>query len=289
VRLPSGPAHGSHGFGDPGIDPEVAGDARGSGLDEPSDLGCVPCLPPNACSPIYHFEPDEDGGLLGSEHKSLLSRLRLRIRVATPAGRWSPPFALTEATNYHCFTDHAAVDATAARRTSPRRAASSGAQMSDATSPLVLRVSIRELAPTIFICVEDASETPPCCLRNETQHTVWFGLVLPTTSTAFAESIAKPKASFSSHRTKAAGDRLVWHALPPAVEVPLLWDFHKMAASGRKPERSLSVLVATSDPEAAARPAAATVAQFSFGELYTVKAMRRDAGSGTGPSKSLDP
>jgi hypothetical protein len=245
VRLP--PAlvgHGSlHAGGGQTLSPAAPGDARGRSVDEPTDLGALPSLPPSACSPVYHFEEDTDGGLrkTDSSKKNLLSRLRLRLRVAEPAGRWSPPFPLNEATNYHYFA-HIQPDAR------PRPAALDRSSPSATPTPpsMVVRISIREMAPTVFVCVEDATGTPPCCLRNEAGVPVWFAVVPPEaranaplaaggTTLALsrggivAPAFGLPGRGHSRHKA------VVWHLLPPgAGDVPLLWDFHKMANNGRK-------------------------------------------------------
>jgi hypothetical protein len=107
---------------------------------------------------------------------------------------------------------------------------------------MVVRVSIREMAPTVFVCVEDATGTPPCCLRNESGVPVWFA-VIPPEARAFASLAAAGHSTLALARGERASafklpgrghhgrhNAVVWHLLPPGdKDVPLLWDFHKMA------------------------------------------------------------
>jgi len=117
----------------------------------------------------------------------------------------------------------------------------------------------REAAPTIFVVVEDASASPPCCIRNELDSDLWFAVRLPASG-------------------RGAERDLVWDVLPAGSgDVPLLWDENRLvrqgsAAAGEKAASSLSVLLSSCEPEAAG--GMSHYVQFGFGELYAVRPLR---------------
>ena len=44
--------------------------------------------------------------------------------------------------------------------------------------PRVIRASFHENAPTVFITLEDATLSPPCAIRNDSSHALWFAVCL---------------------------------------------------------------------------------------------------------------
>jgi len=217
--------------------------ARGrSPAPEPArgGAGSLPSLPPSACCPIYHFELDSDGAGDDGARRKLLSRLRLRVRLATEGSVWSPSLSLSEMSDMHFFA----------------RAQGGGAGGGTNT---VVRLALREAAPTIFVVVEDASASPPCCIRNELDSDLWFAVRLPASG-------------------RGAERDLVWDVLPAGSgDVPLLWDENRLvrqgsAAAGEKAASSLSVLLSSCEPEAAG--GMSHYVQFGFGELYAVRPLR---------------
>ena len=102
-------------------------------LQDPEQL---PAVPPGVVTPLYAFEPL-------SESKD---RLWLHVRLATAHGQWSPAISLADEERSFFFTES-----------------------SDGHSRArILRVSIHEEGPTVFVTLDDATEAPPCCVHNET-------------------------------------------------------------------------------------------------------------------------
>ena len=93
-------------------------------------------MPPGVVTPLYAFEPL-------SESKD---RLWLHVRLATAHGQWSPAISLADEERSFFFTES-----------------------SDGHSRArILRVSIHEEGPTVFVTLDDATDAPPCCVHNET-------------------------------------------------------------------------------------------------------------------------
>ena len=102
-------------------------------LQDPEQL---PAVPPGVVTPLYAFDPL-------SESKD---RLWLHVRLATPHGQWSPAISLGDEEKSFFFTE-----------------------TSDGHSRAqIMRVSIHEEGPTVFVTLDNASEAPPCCVHNET-------------------------------------------------------------------------------------------------------------------------
>ena len=203
-------------------------------------------VPPGVVSPVYAAMRSRGDGK---------ERSPLFIRTVCVGGRWSPPLALDEESSTHFF----------------------GQEWADETSkrPTIIRVSVSERAATIFITVEDATDTPPCCITNSSEHPINFCV------------------RFGDSRSR-------WLTLRPQVSVPVLWSkaaataarqrtLEQMAVGVAKgdfealnflgPQRAhaaLQVLLCTTDPEADAN--APPPVTFDFAELYRVVPLQHRQG-----------
>ena len=124
--------------------------------DELIDLTDLPAAPPGAVTPIYGF----------NNYSASTSDLRIYLRVATQNGAWSVPLPLNEAATFHFFPE---------TWRAPTVMASSSHDRSQDRWKLV-RVSVHEQVPTVFVTIEDATASPPCCIRNDAHAAVWYSI-----------------------------------------------------------------------------------------------------------------
>lgn len=175
-------------------------------LDRAS-LEQLPTCPPHSATPLYAFDT------AGHAIKDTAA-LCLFLRIAAPSMCWSPALPLDTGTPCHFFADAA---------TAP-----SSADDAQGRSPTILRVSMHEQGPTVFVTIEDATETPPCQILNESEKSVWFAVLVPNA-------------------------KLTWHELPRGEHVAVLWGSRgaakeSEAAAPKKAQRP-HVLVSTHEPE----------------------------------------
>ena len=161
-------------------------------LHDPMQL---PAVPPGVVTPMYAFEPV-------SESKE---RLWLYLRLATPAGQWSPAISLNDEEKSYFFTEE--------------RGGTSHAQ--------IMRVDIHEEGPTVFVTLESASDAPPCCVHNEASLPVFYQVHLSGASDAAGEEwqtlpIGVPPAHHnpahggSHHNRASSGSPSKWVCTPLA-------------------------------------------------------------------------
>ena len=119
-------------------------------LPDEEQLANLPSAPPNSVVPMYAFPP------VTHTRASLHGLLRLLfLRTAVGGGdggveEWSPPLQLVDETRAHLFA----------------RMRSAGREGVDADLRFLL-VSFNQEGPTSFVSLEDATETPQCCIRND--------------------------------------------------------------------------------------------------------------------------
>ena len=243
-------------------------------LPDEEQLANLPSAPPNSVVPMYAFPP------VTHTRASLHGLLRLLfLRTAVGGGdggveEWSPPLQLVDETRAHLFA----------------RMRSAGREGVDADLR-ILRVSFNQEGPTTFVTLEDATETPPCCIRNDSNRTVYYSI-----------SIGDGKEQEIKWTD--------WHELPPSkvfsadshagtpklekvyeeVGVPLLWPpawGEQSEAGGKRGDgsdgrgRELRVKVcadkekvAKYQPEDENATRENYIVSFNYGELHKQRALR---------------
>ena len=227
-------------------------------VDHPSQLSReqlrrLPVVPPNSCTPLYGF--DSDTG------EQSMESLNVFVRVAASDARcsWSRPMAMSDATTVHFFA---------------RDVREEGLGHDDASTaiPRVVRVSIRDHGATVFLNIEDASDSPPCAVANRTRVDLWFAV-------------------WDSHLRQfllAGHPKAVWHRLQPGASVPVLW--HSEESGGKAPEmasqqRHMKLAVTLFDPSAAlfdpfALEARHELVYFDYAEMYRLHAIHVSESAG---------